>query len=183
MRGLVNGDPHACEGLTDAGREQARALGRELAGTPLDLCVHTDFARTRETADIALEGRAVPRLVLPVLNDIRVGAFEGRTLDEYRSWAWAADPRAGCPGAGESRAQVAARYAEGFRTLVTRPERHGLIVAHALPIRYVLDAAAGRNPARRVAPVEYARPIRVSARDLAAAAERLEAWCAAPAFA
>jgi broad specificity phosphatase PhoE len=183
VRALVNGEPGACEGLTAAGRRQARALAKELAGTPLDLCVHTEFARTRETADLALAGRDVPRLVLPQLNDIGVGVYEGRSLDEYRSWAWEAAPDAGCPGGGESRAQVAARYAAAFRELAARPERAVLVVAHALPLRYVLDAAAGRGPARRVAAVEYARPARLSAPELARAVERLEAWCAAPAFA
>jgi broad specificity phosphatase PhoE len=183
VRALVNGDPRACEGLTDAGREQARALGRGLASTPLDLCVHTEFARTRETADLALAGREVPRLVVPELNDIRVGGYEGRTLDEYRTWAWAADADAAGPGGAESRAAVARRYADGFRAVLARPEASVLVVAHALPIRYVLDAAAGRGPARRVAAVGYARPQRLSADELAAAVERLEAWCAAPAFA
>jgi broad specificity phosphatase PhoE len=183
VQALVNGEPDACEGLTAAGAEQARALGRELAGTPLDLCVHTDFARTRETAELALEGRGVPLLVVPELNDIRVGDYEGRSLEEYRTWAWTADAGAPGPGGGESRGQVARRYAAGFRLVADRPEAAILVVAHALPIRYVLDAAAGREPARRVASVEYARAIRLSAAELAAAVERLEAWCAAPAFA
>lgn len=183
VRGAVNGDPGACGGLTDAGREQARALGRALAAEALDLCVHTEFQRTRETADLALAGRDVPRLVVPELNDIRVGDYEGGLLDEYRTWAWSAEPDAECPGGGESRAAVAARYAAGFRAVLARPERTALVVAHALPIRYVLDAVAGSGPARRVAAVEYARPARIDASDLTRAVQRLEAWCRHPAFA
>lgn len=183
VRALVNGDPDTCEGLTGAGRRQARELGLALDGTALDLCAHTEFARTRETADLALAGRTVPRIVVPELNDIRAGDFEGRSLEEYRSWAWAADPAAAGPGGGESRAAVALRYAAGFRSLAARPERTILLVAHALPIRYALDAAAGRDPVRRVAAVPYARPSPLSAAELKAAVERLEAWCAAPAFA
>jgi broad specificity phosphatase PhoE len=183
VRGAVNGDPEACGGLTDAGREQARSLGRALAPETLELCVHTEFQRTLETAELALTGRDVPRLVVPELNDIRVGDYEGRLLDDYRSWAWCAEPSADCPGGGESRAAVAERYAAGFRAVLARTERTALVVAHALPIRYVLDAIAGRDPARRVAAVEYARPVTVAAPELARAVDRREAWCRRPVFA
>ena len=78
--GTVNGDPAVPCALTAAGREQARRLGELLADTELDLCVTSEFERTRETADLALAGRAVPRLVLPELNDVRFGSFEGGSL-------------------------------------------------------------------------------------------------------
>jgi broad specificity phosphatase PhoE len=183
VRDAVNGEPAACEGLTEEGRGQARALGRALAGAPLELAVHTEFRRTRETLELALADRGVPLLVVPELNDIRVGEYEGAPLDAYRAWAWAAPPGEEGPGGAESRAAVAARYAAGFRRVLERPERAALVVAHSLPLRYALDAAAGRDPARRVEPVEYAQPVRVAAAELLRAVERLEAWCAAPAFA
>lgn len=181
--GHANGVASACGGLTDAGREQARALGRALAETPLDLCVHTEFRRTRETAELALGGRDVPRLVVPELGDIGVGRFEGRHIDEYREWAWAAGPDEDCPGGGESRVAAARRYAAGFRRVLARPERTALVVAHALPVRYALQAAEGRAPSQRVEPVPYAHPFALPAERLAAAADLLEAWCSAPAFA
>src|ERR671932_620919 len=51
LAGLVSGDPAEPSGLTSAGREQARRLGELVAGEPIDLCVTSEFARTRETAD------------------------------------------------------------------------------------------------------------------------------------
>lgn len=183
VRAAANGDPTACGGLTEAGRGQALALGSELAAERIDLCVTTEFARARETADLALAGRDVPRLVLAELNEIRFGAYEGAALDEYRAWAWTAGPGDECPGGGESRAAAALRYARGFRTLLERPEACVLVVAHTLPIRYLLDAAAGREPARRVAAVGYATPSRLDARELETAVERVELWCERPVFA
>src|SRR5919206_2235720 len=84
--GLVSGDPAEPRGLTEIGREQARRLGERLAEEPIDLCVTSEFARVRQTADLALAGRDVPRLVVPELNDIRFGAFEGKPFDEYMTW-------------------------------------------------------------------------------------------------
>jgi broad specificity phosphatase PhoE len=180
--GLTNGDPAARVALTATGREEARRLGRELAEDAIDLCVTSEFERARETADLALEGRDVPRLVLDELNDIRFGEFEGRPLTDYRAWAHAHGPEDVCPG-GESRAETVARYVRGYRTLLARPEATVLVVAHGLPVRYVLDALEGRNPAAAVAQVPYAEPFRLTATELAAAVGRLESWLTDPAWA
>ena len=182
VEGLTNGDPHVACALTATGREEARRLGIELADDPIDLCVTSEFERVLETADLALAGRDVPRLVLADLNDIRFGEFEGRPLTEYRAWAHAHGPEDVVPG-GDSRAQTVARYARAYRTILARPEKTVLMVAHGLPVRYVLDALEGRNPAAAVAQVPYAEPFRLSAQELEAAVRRLESWVDSPAWA
>lgn len=179
--GLTNGDPAVRVGLTETGREEARRLGAELRDDPIDLCVTSEFERAKETADLALEGRDVPRLVLADLNDIRFGEFEGRLLTDYRAWAHTHGPEDVCPG-GESRVQTVARYVRGYRTILARPEETILVVAHGLPVRYVLDALDGRNPAAAVAQVPYAEPFRLSAEELASAVGLLEAWVRSPAW-
>src|SRR5437763_17003135 len=151
-RGIANGDPARACVLTEAGQDQARRLGDLVADEPLDLCVTSAFSRTQETADLALAGRDVPRLVVPELNDVRFGEFEGRPFDEYRAWAGARDPTEAPPG-GESRAEVAARYVRGFRLVLARPERLILVVAHGLPLRYTLLALQGLDPPPIVEPV------------------------------
>lgn len=182
-RGLVSGDPAVADGgLTAAGLEQARALGRTLAGEQVDLVVTSEFLRARETAAIALDRRGVPELVLPELNDIRFGRYEGGLLSDYREWARAAGPSDACPGGGESRAAAAARFARGYRAILARPERLALVVCHGLPVRYAVNAAEGRDPSSTVDPVEYAEAYRLTAAELDAAADRLERWAAAPFF-
>jgi probable phosphoglycerate mutase len=178
--GRTNGDPSLPVGLTEAGREQARRLGRELAGGQIDLCVISEFQRARETADLALEARDVPRLVLPELNDIRFGRFEGGALADYRAWAWTHGPEEPVPGGGENRVETVARYVRGFRTVLERPEESVLVVAHSLPIRYVLNAAAGTAPVPKIEQVPYATPLRLGAAELEAAVERLAAWISEP---
>jgi probable phosphoglycerate mutase len=180
--GRTNGDPRTACALTETGREEARALGRALASDEIDLCVTSEFERVRETADLALEGREAPRLVLPELNDIRFGEFEGRPLTDYRAWAHAHGPEEPAPGGGDSRAETVGRYVRAYRTILARPEETVLVVAHGLPVRYILDAVEGRNPATVIAQVPYAEPFRLEAGELTPAVDILEAWVANPAW-
>ena len=181
VAGLTNGDPAVHVGLTATGREEARRLATALAGEPIDLCVTSQFRRAQETADLALAGRDVPRLVLADLNDIRFGEYEGRPLADYRAWARAHGPEDVVPG-GDSRAGTVVRYVRAYRTILARPEQTVLVVAHSLPVRYVLDAVDGHNPAAAVAQVPYAEPFRLTADELREAVERLEAWVERPAW-
>ena len=180
VEGLTNGDPSVRFGLTERGREEAQGLGEDLADTELDLCVVSEFQRARETAELALEGRDVPFLVLPGLNDIRFGAYEGKLLADYRAWARSHGPTEAPPGGGDSRAATVGRYAEAFRTILARPERTILVVAHSLPIRYVLDAAAGRTPGPAVEQIPYAEAFALKAAQLTKAVELLESWAREP---
>jgi ribonuclease H / adenosylcobalamin/alpha-ribazole phosphatase len=159
---------------------QARALAQELANEEIDLCVTSELERTRQTAEIALADRPVPRIVSPELNDPRYGRYEGGPLDAYLAWAHAHDSAAEPPGGGERRQSLVARYAAGFRRLLERPERTVLIVTHSLPVAYVLMARDGRDPSPHVPLVEHAKIHVISARELAHAVARLEAWGAAP---
>jgi broad specificity phosphatase PhoE len=182
VRGLMNGDPAVACGLTPAGIEQARKLGEALRGLDVGLLVTSAFQRARETAGEALRGREVPELVLAELGDPRYGRFEGMHLDDYRAWA-ASSPSSAVPGdGGESRATIVERYARAYRTLLARPEETILVVAHSLPIAYVLAAREGRHPGPRVPLVEYATAYPFTADELASAVAKLEEWLAAPTF-
>jgi broad specificity phosphatase PhoE len=176
----LNGEAAAEVALTIRGREEARRLAHQLSGTDIDLCVVSEFRRTHETADLALAGRDVPRLVIPELNDPRYGRFEGATLEEYRVWADTARSDARPSPDGESRLDIAARYARALRILLARGERVLLVVAHSLPVAYVLATRNGEPPRPRVPLVEHAAVHRVTAEELERAAGTLDAWVAAP---
>jgi probable phosphoglycerate mutase len=179
-RGLLNGDPAVPIGLTALGVAQACALGEALAGEPLDLCVTSGFPRVEETADEALRGRDVPRLVVADLGDPRYGPFEDSSLDDFRAWAGRAASSAHPGPGGESRREIIERYAHAFRLLLDRPERSILVVAHSLPIAYALAARDGVPPAPTVPLVAYATPHVFERADLDRAADVLERWTAAP---
>jgi broad specificity phosphatase PhoE len=176
----LNGDAAVDVGLTSRGKEEARRLADELSGTDIDLCVTSAFRRTLETAELALAGRDVPRLVLPELNDPRYGRFEGATLEDYRGWADSARSDARPSDDGESRLDIVARYAGALRILLGRREDVLLVVAHSLPIAYVLATRGGDLPRPRVPLVEHAALHRFTARELKQAADTLGAWVAAP---
>jgi probable phosphoglycerate mutase len=178
--GLLNGDVAAAVGLTELGRGEARRLGEALRGEPIDLCVTSAFRRTRETADLALDGRKVPRLECVDLNDPLYGPYEGVHIDDYRDWASAA-PSSESPGpGGESRLAIVTRYARAFRAILARPEPVVLAVCHSLPVSYLLEAREGRPPAVRVPFAEHAHPYPFGADELEAATRILENWTASP---
>jgi broad specificity phosphatase PhoE len=140
----MNGDPSVEVALTEEGRSQAHKLGVEIANIEFDLCVHTRFARTRETAEIALAGREVPFAVEPLLDDIDVGDFEGEKLETYRAWKHSHAREVPFPG-GESLDDAALRYAQAFRNLLALPHDTVLVSTHEIPIRYALNGASGSD--------------------------------------
>ena len=99
----VNGDPAVPVALTERGREEAGRLGEQVAHLALDVCVHTRFPRTRETAEIALADRDdVPLAVEPLLG--MGGEVVQRVLaapeDEARPLAVEVEPRPEVDGEG-----------------------------------------------------------------------------------
>jgi len=175
----LNGDPSVEVRLTEAGRGQARALGQ--AAGPVDLAAHTEFLRTRETAELAWPG--VPLLEVPELNEFAFGRYEGtRWADGFEEWVRTSTPHDGAPGGGESRVAAVQRFARGYQALLDRPEERVAVVAHGAPVRYVLLALDRKPPARVLEGVDRARPFTIDADRLAEAVDALEAWAAAPAW-
>jgi probable phosphoglycerate mutase len=170
----VNGDPGVPVALTATGREEARLLGQQLAHIPLDVCFHSRFERTLETARIALGERPIPFVNEPLLDDIDVGELEGQTLEEYRAWKRAHSRAEAFPG-GESLDDAARRYARAFRMVLDRPEKRILIVTHEIPLRYAINAADRSEsldaPAHRLA---NATPYLFDEAALARAAEQID---------
>jgi broad specificity phosphatase PhoE len=73
---------HADPPLSDAGREQARALAMELDGTPPAAVFASDLRRAAETAEIVAEHFGVPVLTDPELREVDVGEWSGLTWAE-----------------------------------------------------------------------------------------------------
>jgi len=128
--------------LEPLGRDQARAVGRRLAGHRFALVLTSPLARARETSLLAGFGEA------EVCDDLRewdYGAYEGRTTAEIRvddaDWSlW----RDGVPD-GETLEEVG-RRADAVVALVRRTAGDVLVFAHAHILRVVAARWIGRPP-------------------------------------
>jgi probable phosphoglycerate mutase len=121
--------------LTEEGVEQARLMRELLAQAPLDLGVHTGLTRTRQTAELVLEGRPVPLEEIPALREMQAGSIEqlsDERIDAEFTYGFerAAEPGAAFPG-GESFAAFQDRIVPAFEALLLRGEwTTALVVGH-----------------------------------------------------
>jgi broad specificity phosphatase PhoE len=141
---VVNGDPDLDRGLSEQGIEEAERLAGQLAALPIDLVAVSPFPRALQTANIALAGRDVPHLLDEDLGDVRIGELEGASLDAYRATPAHSSRKARFPG-GESLDEAALRYARALERLLARDDPATLVVCHEIPVRYLVNSAAGGN--------------------------------------
>ncbi|MEU3229415.1 histidine phosphatase family protein [Nocardiopsis alba] len=128
-RHLVNGDPRVPVPLDDEGilcARRSRSLVREMG---IRTCRTSSFPRTRQTADLLLEGNDCPRSVDACLDEPDYGMFEGRSFLEYASWLKEYGPTARPPGSRESQHEALLRMLEGCARLpfLSAPR---MVVAH-----------------------------------------------------
>lgn len=132
--------------LTDTGRDQARALGRRIAGHRFGLVLTSPLSRAAETAQIAGFGETAD--TVDDLMEWDYGALEGRTT---------ADIRAGMPDwtiwrgpwpDGETADEVGARADRVIaRIRDSRPGGDVLVFAHGHLLRVLAARWLGLGPA------------------------------------
>jgi broad specificity phosphatase PhoE len=144
-RGVLNADPTTPGGLTERGRAQADAARQRLANTRIDLCVTTDFQRALETADIAVRGRGIRRLVMPVLNDPSNGKFELRPAHELEEWQRANGPDVPLPGTGRTLRSCFQDTHAAVDKLVMRTDGTVLAILHGLTVGWILRSSGFRS--------------------------------------
>ena len=165
VRGVLNGDPSIPGGLTAEGRAQARRLGERLREERIDLCVTTEFERTRETADIALADRDVPRLVVPELGDPPNGDLELRPYAELVRWRLANGPDVPLPGLDRTERHYFETVARGFRLLAGRPEPTILAILHGYVIAWIASSVGASASVRHAEEVPLTAPELLEALD------------------
>lgn len=154
-----NREPARCQGwaavgLNARGREQARELGRALAGRGVARVVTSHLRRARETATLIREllPGEPPLVVDPRLAETNRGDWEGRLFaeimaEEPEAWRAYRERPAGFrfPG-GESLAEQQYRVLACLRDCA-RLEGASLLVTHGGCIRLVRCFLAGGGPA------------------------------------
>jgi len=143
------GEADHLAGLTDFGREQARALGSKLGDVfgSFDVVYHSGYRRTRETATLVLEGMMPPPIVREhiFLRERDAGyAFNMTHHEAQAAFPWLQEywrtvgPFFARPPGGESLADVAGRvqlFFEGCERELAG--RRVLLVTHAGTLRMI----------------------------------------------
>jgi broad specificity phosphatase PhoE len=175
-QGLMNPDSQLDAALSATGEAAARRLARSLGPEPIDLIVTSPRLRARRTAELVAGRREVKLRDLDDLAEIRAGSFEAGPVAAFQEWVLATPPGTPAPG-GESVLEAARRYLDAARLIRADPATVIVAVTHNLPMRMLINAAGGADPLtgplRRV---PHATRSDVTAAELDAAIDRLEAW-------
>lgn len=144
--GVMNADLARQRSLSQAGREQALAMAAVLAAEPIGVCLTSEFARTVETAELAVAGRCIELRIMPALNEVQCGdEFEGRPYTEYFSWTVKNGIFAKPPGAGgDCFVDTLFRIYRAWQEIIFRSEDTGLIVTHGLLVSFALRMRSGQ---------------------------------------
>jgi alpha-ribazole phosphatase len=139
--------------LSGAGRLQALALARRLAGEGVDEVYASDLRRAWETATTIAAPHHLPVRPDPRLREIAFGAWEGLTYNEIQQQdpqtlaAWQADPMDVAPPGGETLTDVVARVGAALEQIVTTHRGQiVLLVAHGGSLQVLLCLALGLAP-------------------------------------
>jgi len=135
-------------GLTEEGRAQARAAGEALAAVPLDRVLCSGLPRTRQTAELAVEGRGLAVEDAPGFLEIRAGRFRLIPREQREAAYVYGFEAATAPGArfagGDAFEEVQARVVAAFEALLAEPGwTQLLLVAHDGVNRLLLSWACG----------------------------------------
>ena len=141
---------HTDIGLSDKGADQARSLGKRLAGLTIDVAYTSDLKRSTETAKIALGERDIVLHETARLREYDKGAFEGMTLLEIKARFPDEYPRylqkdlGYAPKGGESTRDVSARMAKFFDEIRSKHLNETvLVVSHGGVLRAAMVSLLG----------------------------------------
>jgi probable phosphoglycerate mutase len=164
---------HADTVLNEAGRAQAGALARDLAGEQFAAVYSSPLERAAETARIIASNLGLEVQLEPALMEADVGSWSGLTRaeiearfpDGYARW-----PEFAGWNDGETYEELGLRVVAGLFAMASQhPSEQILAVTHGGPIRSALEAAE-RVPfgeARRsIAVLENCAAVRVAVRGV-----------------
>lgn len=137
--------------LTDEGRAQAAAAGDALRRIDFDIAVYSGLPRTRETAEIVLDGRerAPDLTVSEGLEELKSGWIQAKSREELAarlaySFDYADEEGASFLPDGETFVSAEQRIVEALETLILHENwKTALIVAHEGVNRVALGWACG----------------------------------------
>jgi broad specificity phosphatase PhoE len=136
--------------LSPAGRVQAEAVGRALAGSGLAAVYSSPLARARDTAAAIAAPHGLAVQVADAFKEMRFGRWEGLSLEEARRQdaalyqQWADTPHLVTPPDAEPLADVRTRALGGLEALREAHDGKSVcVVSHAVTSRILILEALG----------------------------------------
>ncbi|MEI8174350.1 MAG: class I tRNA ligase family protein [bacterium] len=149
LKGLVSCNIKNVDHLTEDGRNQVLKSVKDLKNKKIDLIISSDFARTKETAEIAKKefGLSDDKLIFDEkLRELCVGVFEGKRWQEYHDFIKEKDWYHYVPEDGESYKEVKLRMADFIYGAEKKfKDKNILIVTHEGPARTLFASVEGMN--------------------------------------
>jgi phosphoserine phosphatase len=134
--------------LNSTGCRQAQAVADHLSTTTINRAYSSPLLRASKTAQILLGDRAVALNLVPDLQEVNHGDWEGRTNAElqithpYEYYLWKNNPLACRKPNGETIEELADRAVRSWQTIVQESTTAGcqtvLVVAHKVTIQTIL---------------------------------------------
>jgi broad specificity phosphatase PhoE len=139
--------------LSDAGRDQARRLGRRLVSENISVAFASPMKRTMETARLVVEPHGVEVSPVDGIREIAHGRWEEMKREEVERKfpeeysRYEEDPFSFAPVEGESGLQVTARALPALLKIVEEHcDERIVMVSHKATIRLLLSSLLGFDP-------------------------------------
>lgn len=146
VRHVLHSEPDGENPLTDTGRKQAMKAAEVLATSDVDVIYTSDLMRASQTAGIIGETIGIEPKEDKRLREIKLGEFEGKTLEEYRSHI-EVDAKTAYgkkPKGGESWSETRSRIVQFLRDMEEQYEGKTIVlVSHAGPLVMLEQAMRG----------------------------------------
>ena len=146
--------------LTEKGKKEAIATAKKLMNQlkkrRIDLIFASDFARTKETAELAADNFGVDKKKIIFdsrLREVNVGIFDGQSADEYHKYFSSLEEKFyKTPPKGENLTQLKNRTSEFLYEIEKKySDKNILIVSHEYTIWNMFAGAAGADVKKAVA--------------------------------
>ena len=146
--------------LTEKGKKEAIATAKKLMNQlkkgRIDLIFSSDFARTKETAELAADNFGVDKKKIIFdsrLREVNVGIFDGQSADEYHKYFSSLEEKFyKTPPKGENLTQLKNRTSEFLYEIEKKySDKNILIVSHEYTIWNMFAGAAGADVKKAVA--------------------------------
>lgn len=138
--------------LTDEGKRQAHALAERLSSCPLDIIYTSPLDRARYTASAIAERHSLTPVILPELEEINFGSWEGESIPNLQKEQsgvfsrWRADPFFYPPEGAETWEKLYVRLSRAVKVFLQGSYKNIAVVSHGGIMRALYAVFLGLNP-------------------------------------